>query len=102
MDAGAAGRGPGSKPTADASLYGAKDEALAILRDAQARITRAVEMLDDSRLDEPFPDPSYRDVFPTIRHALTQVLVGHAANHVGQLSLWRRAAGRPPMERPFE
>jgi hypothetical protein len=98
-----AGRfGPGSKPSADAGLYETKDEALAILRDAQERISRAVEGLRDSRLDEPFPDPSYRDVFPTIRHALTQVLVGHTANHVGQLSVWRRAMGLPPMGRPFE
>jgi hypothetical protein len=51
-----AGRfGPGSAPAADESLYGTKDEALAILGDAQARITGAVEGPDDSRLDEPFP-----------------------------------------------
>jgi hypothetical protein len=98
-----AGRfGPGSTPAADAGLYEAKENALAILRDAQVRITRAVEGLDDSRLDEPFPDESYRDVFPTVRHALTQVLVGHTANHVGQLSVWRRAMGLPPMGRSFE
>ena len=98
-----AGRfGTGSAPAADAGLYETKAEALAILRDAQSRITRAVEGLDDSRMDEPFPDESYRDVFPTVRHALTQVMVGHTANHVGQLSAWRRAMGLPPMGRPFE
>jgi hypothetical protein len=31
-----------------------------------------------------------------------QVLVGHTANHTGQLSVWRRAMGLPPMGRPFE
>jgi hypothetical protein len=98
-----AGRyGTGSVPAADARLYETKDEALAILRDAQARVTEAVLGLDDARLDALFPDESYRDVFPTLRHALTQVLVGHTANHVGQLSVWRRAMGLPPMERPFE
>lgn len=98
-----AGRfGTGSVPVADAGLYETKDTALATLGDAQSRITRAVERLDDSQLDEPFPDASYRDVFPTIRHALTQVLVGHTANHIGQLSVWRRAMSLPPMGRPFE
>lgn len=94
--------GTGSLPVADASLYESKDKALAMLRDAQSRMTRAVQELDDSRLDAPFPEESYRYVFPTVRHALTQVLVGHTANHVGQVSLWRKAMGLPRMARPFE
>lgn len=94
--------GTGSVPVADVSLYETKQKALAMLGDAQARITHAVEELDDSRLDEPFPDESYRQVFPTIRHAFTQVLIGHTANHIGQVSVWRRAMGLPPMGRSFE
>jgi hypothetical protein len=94
--------GTGSVPVADAGRYEIQNSALAILRDSQSRITQAVERLDDAHLDAPFPDESYRVVFPTIRHALTQVLVGHTANHVGQLSVWRRAMGLPPMGRPFE
>jgi len=94
--------GTGSLPVADASLYETKDSALAMLGDAEMRIIQAVDVLNDSRLDEPFPDESYVLVFPTIRHALTQVLVGHTANHIGQLSVWRRAMGLPPMGRSFE
>ncbi len=94
--------GTGSVPVTDASLYETKNNALAMLRDAESRITQAVHQLDDSHLDELFPDESYRVVFPTIRHAITQVLVGHTANHIGQLSVWRRAMGLPPMRRAFE
>src|SRR5687768_8167421 len=83
--------GTGSVPVADAAAYEAKDAALARLGDAQSRISRAVREMDDRRLDAPFPDESYRAVFPTVRHAITQVLVGHAANHVGQVTVWRRA-----------
>ena len=98
-----AGRfGTGSVPAADAGLYESKDDALRVLRDAQSRIASAVGRLGDARLDEAFPDESYRDVFPTIRHALTQVLVGHTANHVGQLTVWRKAMGLPRMGRSFE
>jgi hypothetical protein len=89
-------------PVADANAYETKDELLAILRDAQAQLTAAVERFDERRLDEPFPGPSYREVFPTIRHALTQVLAGHVALHVGQVSVWRRAMGLPAMTRGFE
>jgi hypothetical protein len=94
--------GAGSVPVPDPGAYETKAEALARLRDAQSRVTDAVERLDDSRLDEPFPDASYHDVFPTIRHAITQVLVGHTAMHVGQVTVWRRAMGLPPMKRAFE
>ena len=101
-DGWAARFGTGSVPAADARLYEPKDAALAILGDAVSRVTQAVARLDAARLDKPFPDAAYRDVFPTVRHALTQVLVGHTANHVGQVTVWRRAMGLPRMGRSFE
>jgi hypothetical protein len=94
--------GPGSVPVDDARAYEPKEVALARLVDGQMRLTRAIEQLDESRLDAPFPDPAYRDVFPTIRPALTQVLVGHPAFRVGQISIWRKAMGLPRMRRSFE
>jgi hypothetical protein len=94
--------GTGSVPVADVTRYGSKDAALAMLGDAQSRLAGAVARLDDARLDQPFPDEAYRDAFPTVRHALTQVMVGHAAHHVGQVSVWRKMMGLPPMRRSFE
>ena len=94
--------GPGSVPVAELGRYETKSEALARLGDAQKRISRAVEVLDDARLDEALPDPAYRVPFPTVRHALTQVMVGHTAYHVGQVTLWRRAMGLPAVGRGFQ
>jgi len=94
--------GTGSDPIADSQVYETKEDALAELRIAQTRITEAVNNLSDSELDQIFPVESYREVFPTIRHALTQVLVGHTANHIGQVSVWRRAMGLPAMDRSFQ
>lgn len=94
--------GPGSVPVADAGQYGTKTSALALLRDAASRISRAASELDEARLGAPFPDESYRAVFPTIRHALTQVLAGHSAYHIGQMNLWRKAMGLPRLGRAFE
>lgn len=56
--------GTGSTPVADAGLYGSREEILAILAEAQSRMTEAVKQLDDSQLDQPFPVESYRPVFP--------------------------------------
>ena len=61
--------GTGSMPVADAARYGSKASALETLGAAQSRITSAVAELTDAQLDAPFPDESYAQVFPTIRHA---------------------------------
>lgn len=92
----------GSMPAADAGPYDSKNELLSKLREAQSKITQAIEQMNDSQLNQVFPAEAYRDVFPTIRHALTQVLIGHTAFHVGQVSLWRKAMGLPAMKRSFE
>ena len=83
-------------------VYPTKEEFLALIRETRSRITQAVEGLDEAFLDSPFPEPSYLEFFPTIRHSLTQVLVGHVSFHVGQLSVWRRAMGLPPMRNSFQ
>ena len=93
--------GTGSVPTPDASTYDAKDVAILSLADAERRITSAVKSLNDAKLDAPLPDEEYRHILPTIRHAVTQVLVAHTANHVGQLTIWRRMMGLPRTSRPF-
>jgi hypothetical protein len=94
--------GTGSKPLPDAARYEPKERLLTMLREAQERTTRAVERLEGSRLDEPFPHAELLYVFPTIRHAIVQVLVGHASMHVGQVAVWRKAMRLPPMRRAFE
>jgi hypothetical protein len=92
----------GTVPVADVSMYEPKNKALQILSDSQSRITQVVDQLNDSQLDRPFPDESYHYVFPTMRHALTQILVGHTSYHIGQLPIWRRAMGLPRLRRSFE
>ncbi len=94
--------GSGSVPVADVGVYETKEKALAILRDAQVRITQAVERLEATQLDAPFPQGSLRDVFPTVRHALTHVMLAHTAHHIGQITVWRRVMGLPRMARSFE
>lgn len=94
--------GTGSVPTADVTRNDPKDELLSQLKECQARLIGAVPRLTDSQLDQPFPDPAYLEVFPTVRHALAQVLIGHTSFHVGQVSIWRKAMGFSPMRRSFE
>jgi hypothetical protein len=94
--------GPGSQPSAPGEEHIARVTLLAALQTAQAKLTTAIKALKGSELDAPFPDPAYADLFPTVRHALTQVLLGHTAFHIGQISVWRRAMGLPTMNRSYE
>ena len=94
--------GPGSAPESDASAYVSKQVALDMLREAQTRLVQAIETLGDEDLDRQFPQESLRDIFPTVRHALTQVMIGHTAYHIGQMSVWRKSMGLPPIGRSFE
>ena len=54
-------------------------------------------VLGEAGMSATLPDERYRDVFPTIGHAVVHILTGHAAVHVGQVSVWRRAAGYQPL-----
>ncbi|MGD9630397.1 MAG: DinB family protein [Pyrinomonadaceae bacterium] len=101
--------GPGSspvhKPAREQGRYqdaSSKADLLAALYTAQTKLISAINKLTDAQLDATFPDPSYADVFPTVRHALTQVLLGHTAFHVGQIAVWRRAMNFPPIGRSYE
>jgi hypothetical protein len=98
----AARYGTGSVPRSDADAYEPKHAALEMLRDSQTRLSEAVARLSEEDLDRPFPTESYREIFPTVRHALTQVMLSHTAYHVGQLATWRKAMGLPPIGRSFE
>jgi hypothetical protein len=94
--------GPGSVPVPDPAAYDARDVALARLEDARVRLESAVDRLAERDLDAALPDPSLRDAFPTVRHALVQVLAGHTAFHVGQVAAWRRAMGLGGIGRSYE
>lgn len=93
--------GTGSVPQPDRVCYPPTRESLFSLERARNKVTQAVRRLSDRELDQPLPDESFRKVLPTVRHAVTQILVAHTANHVGQITLWRNAMQLPRISRPF-
>jgi len=85
--------GTGSIPQPSAATYPSRSELLNALSDAQARITQCLTSLTSEALAAPLPDARYRPVFPSVGHAAVHILCGHSSFHLGQLSVWRRAAG---------
>ncbi len=87
----------GSAPAVDTSTYSRKDELLTALADAGDRLRAAILASGEARLSAPMPDAEARAIFPTLGHALLQVVAAHTAFHAGQLAMWRRAIGRKPV-----
>ena len=93
--------GTGSNPTPIADNYPAKAELLAVLANAEEKLDQRLRELGDEGLNQPLPDKNYRSIFPTLGHAVVHVLTSHTAVHVGQVSVWRRAAGAKPLAESF-
>ena len=88
--------GTGSNPTSDRENYPAKSTLLESLADAEHRVLHRLSTLGESALAQPLPDVRHRATFPTLGHAVLHILTVHTALHVGQLTVWRRAAGFGP------
>lgn len=89
--------GPGSKPTADASRYPSKDELVQNWVNAHAVVVNAVRSVTPEVLARPNPVDRMRPMLPTVAHLVTMLLTSHESLHLGQLAMWRRAIGMPPM-----
>ena len=89
--------GRGSTPSANPSKYPTKAELLAELERSHKQVTEVVAAADDAKLAKETPDPDFRQVAPTLSDAVVFVLVHHTATHLGQIAMWRRAKGLPPV-----
>ncbi|HZZ27343.1 MAG TPA: DinB family protein [Pirellulales bacterium] len=93
--------GTGSIPSDHREAYPSKESLLAALADCQHRITKQFAVLGEHGLQHALPDEKHRAFFPTIGHAVLHILTAHAALHVGQITIWRRAVGLEPLHKFF-
>ena len=92
--------GTGSTP--QPTGYETKDYLLAALTDAQTRLTNRLHELGEAAMSQPLPDIRYRSTLPTLGHAVLHILTAHTSTHLGQLIIWRRAAGLPLLIKSFD
>ncbi len=84
---------PGSEPKTDRSLYPKKDEVMAILVERHGALTERVSQMSQADFERVLPKEEYRSFFPTVGHAAVYFMASHEMYHLGQLSIWRNAAG---------
>ncbi len=89
--------GTGSTPSEVRQQYPAKGDLLNSFADAQRRVVARLNEIGEQGLSAPLPDTRYRETFPTLGHAVLHILAAHTALHVGQVTVWRRAIGLPPL-----
>jgi hypothetical protein len=88
---GFAGRGP----VDDLSVYGDKRSMVARFADGHERVAQALlAATPDELLRRPTLE-RWAAEYPTVEFMLPDLLLHHESNHIGQLSIWRRAAGLP-------
>jgi hypothetical protein len=86
--------GIGAKPLSDRATYPPKSELLNALESGHVRLRDAFGGATPQALEQPAPE-RMRARFPTVGNLLLGLMTTHYANHLGQLSAWRRAMGFP-------
>ena len=88
--------GQSSEPPSSLDQRPGKAELIAAWNDATERLLAAFAAASDEQLDAATGGP-LAESFPQVRDFLTFSLGSHTAVHLGQLSAWRRAMGKPAM-----
>lgn len=87
--------GQQSKPESDPGAYPPKDALVAHFLTVRHRLAEAFEKTDEDHLGSPVLIERWKGRWPSIWHCAVTLMTTHEAVHLGQLSAWRRAGGRP-------
>lgn len=85
--------GYGSKPSNDLSQYPTKEELVRVYDEVHRLVAEAIKTSFDQIIGVDTPDEGVRSYFPTLDKLVAYMVSIHEANHLGQLSDWRRATG---------
>jgi hypothetical protein len=89
--------GRGSSVSTDRSIYPSKETLIASLETAFDRANSAASDANEDQIAGPHQLEMLQRGLPTKGDLIALLLTTHVAQHLGQLSAWRRAMGRPAM-----
>ena len=90
------GRGPLPNP----ETYGTKASQLARFTEGHERVAAALLSATAEQLNQRPSLARWAEMYPTVEFMLPDLLLHHESLHIGQLSIWRRAAGLPGVKFP--
>ena len=84
-----------SRPVSDIGAYPRKEALLlGYFRDHDA-LARTLEAVGGEVLEREVPLERWRARWPRVADAVVHLMIDHESAHLGQVSAWRRAGGRP-------
>jgi uncharacterized damage-inducible protein DinB len=90
----------GQGPLSDPEVYGSKQSQIDRYVEGHETVAQALLSATVEQLQRPPSLARWSEIFPNVEFMLPDLLLHHESLHVGQLSIWRRAAGLPPAEVP--
>ena len=88
----------GSVPVDDASLYPDQGTLLERYHSNHEQVKKLLNGIESATFDQPPGLPRWAKGFETTARTLVYLMHVHEALHIGQLMVWRRAMGWPPLE----
>jgi hypothetical protein len=90
----------GEGPLDTLSVYGDKQTIVARFADGHEQVAQALLSATPEQLKQRPSLKRWADAYPTVEFMLPDLILHHESVHLGQLSIWRRAAGLPAIEFP--
>ena len=83
----------GQGPMDDVAAYGSKRAIVSRFADGHERVAQALLAAKPQAFKRPPPLERWQKMYPTVEFMLPDLLLHHESLHIGQISIWRRAAG---------
>lgn len=90
----------GQGPVPALSAYGDKASIVARFTDGHEKVAQALLAASPEQFARRPSLERWAEAYPTVGFMLPDLLLHHESLHLGQLSIWRRAAGLPPANSP--
>ncbi|MEN1681023.1 MAG: DinB family protein [Planctomycetota bacterium] len=90
----------GKGPVDDLSAYGSKAEQVERFKQGHEDVAQSLLTATPEQLAQKPTPPRWAEKYPSIAFMLPDLLLHHEGVHIGQLSIWRRAAGLPRASYP--
>jgi hypothetical protein len=84
-----------SRPSTNPADYPKKEALLAEFFAGQDKLAEVLARTDLDVFTRPIPLERWKARFPVIADVVFYLMLDHQAGHLGQISAWRRAGGRP-------
>ena len=85
----------GQGPMDDITVYGSKQKVVAWFEAGHETVAQALLAAKPQAFRQPPSLERWAKLYPTVEFMLPDLLIFHESLHIGQISIWRRAAGLP-------